>query len=212
MKKARAGRVVPSMQRSAPAYFALPLLACSLLSAAQLVGCTRGRAQGVRPDLAGQWDLAYDDVIDVEITLDGATHRTRVRGEGGRIAMFDAGSTLELNIDCARPELVCPNETLERELVVSNRLGDLDDDGETLVISFQGEGAGPCALGKASVARAHIESHGSPDATSWRAVVLSDGHATSELAAACLMDDTDGRDALRNATVRLSTGFSAVRR
>jgi len=212
VKKARVAGVVPEMARIAPRFFALCGSACLALAAAQLEGCTRGRAQGTRPDLAGRWDLAYDDVIDVEITLGAETHRTRVSGEGGRIALHDAGSALELMIDCTRPELVCPNETLDRDLVLTNRLGDLDEEGEMLVISFQGEGGAPCTLGKASVARAHIESHGAPDAKSWRAVALSAGRATSELSASCLMDDDDGRDALRKARINLSTGFSAVRR
>ncbi len=178
----------------------------------EISGCGRSRAQGLRPDLAGVWDVAYEDVIDVEVTLGGQTYRARVPGEGGTAHLHDAGSELALHVDCSRPELVCPNEALDTELQLTNRMGAIEDDGDTLVISLLGEGADTCRLSKGSLAHARIESHGSADSKSWRAVALSGGRAVSMLSAACLMPAEDTKVALQQANVKLSVGFSAVRR
>src|SRR5688572_24379156 len=103
-----------------------------LANAAGLWG--HSSALGVRPDLAGTWDTLPDDVIDVEVKVGGEEHGARTRAEGGRVAFHDAGTLVELELDCARPELTCPHELLARELTLTNRTGDLSDDGEKFVL------------------------------------------------------------------------------
>ena len=100
---------------------------------------------------------------------------------------------------------------LDTELRLSNRTGEIDEDGEVLVISLQGEGGGACRLDKASRIEARVETHGAPDAKRWQAVALSGGEAVSVVSAACLLNGADSK-VLRSAKVRLSAGFSAVRR
>lgn len=199
-----------SWSRFSVAYCALCIV-LGALTLFKLSGCGRSMAQGLRPDLAGTWDLVYDDVIDVEVTLGSETYRSRVSREGGVLSWLDGGAQHALHIDCSRPELVCPNETLDSQLRLTNRLGDVDDDGERLVISLLGEGEGACRLAKGSAAQARIESHGSPDAKTWRGVALTDGLATSVISAACL-DDAPDHQVTKSITVRLSSAFSAVRR
>lgn len=123
-----------SWSRFSVAYCALCIV-LGALTLFKLSGCGRSMAQGLRPDLAGTWDLVYGDVIDVEVMLGSETYRSRVSRDGGVLSWLDGGAQHALHIDCSRPELVCPNETLDSQLRLTNRLGDVDDDGERLVIS-----------------------------------------------------------------------------
>jgi hypothetical protein len=177
------------------------------LNATGLLGHTR--ALGSRPSVAGTWDTLFDDVIDVSADVEGEEPQARIAAQGGRVAFHDAGAFVELEIDCSRPELICPQELLPRELQLDNRSGDLSDDGEKFVLSFEGEGSGACKLLPGSMATADVKLEGSPVAGTYHAAALSEGVVTVVLSPACFGGDT-GLPA--DAEVVLSSGFTASRR
>jgi hypothetical protein len=186
------------------------LLLGSLLIALNVTGLLgHTRALGSRPSVAGTWDTLFDDVIDVSADVEGEQPEARIGASGGRVAFHDAGAFVELEVDCARPELICPQELLPRELVLDNRSGDLSDDGQRFVLSFEGEGSGACKLLSGSMATANVKLEGSPVAGNYRAAALSEGTLTVVLSPACFGTDT-GLPA--DAEVVLSSGFTASRR
>jgi len=183
------------------------LLAVLLLSA-----CGLGRAQTPRPDLAGNWYLAYEDVIDVEVQLRGQSRRARVARSGGKVSLHDASGSIELNIDCGRPEVLCPTEMLDTQLTLTNRMGDINDDGDALLLSMHGEGAAPCRLLPGSAATARVEREGQSGDGSSRAIALSAGRVLTRFSIGCVLEGADSKIDVGEASVTLSSGFSAVRR
>jgi hypothetical protein len=63
------------------------------------------------PDVEGQWDVTYDDVLGVEITLGGAVYTEEIGVAGGAFTIDHEGQPITFNLDCSRPEVVCPSET-----------------------------------------------------------------------------------------------------
>jgi hypothetical protein len=194
---------VSSFMRSARVRIGMVLLGFVLLA-----GCERSKALGLRPDLSAVWDVMHDDVIDVELRVHGDVHRARVARSGGRVVFHDAGTMLELEIDCTRPELVCPGELLARELRLDNRTGDISDDGENFALSFAREGQGACRLLPGSAATADIETRGSSQNGTWIATALTGGVSTALVSPACFGDTSVPEDA----QIALSSGFTAARR
>ncbi len=186
------------------------LLMGSLLLALNMTGLWgRSRALGVRPDVAGTWDAVFDDTIDVKAQVAGEDYQARTHASGGRVAFHDGASLVQLEVDCARPELVCPEELLPHVLTLDNRSGDLSDDGSKFVLSFEGEGKGACRLLSGSMATADVDLLGSPVTGDFRAVALTGGTVSVVLSPACFGADTGLPS---DAEVVLSTGFTASRR
>jgi hypothetical protein len=188
-------------------FMCLGSLALVLVGASERLGHTHGL--GVRPDVSGTWDMLTDDVIEVEVRSSGDAYSARTRAEGGRVAFHDAGTLIELELDCARPDLLCPHELLARELVLDNRSGDLSDDGDKFVLSFEGEGEGACRLLPGSLASADVDTQGSPVTGDYRAVSLTGGVISVALSASCFGADTGLSP---DTEVVLSSGFTAARR
>jgi hypothetical protein len=91
-------------------YSALVLMAASpLLLGAQGDGCAAG-SRSPAPDVSGQWAITYDDVLDVELTIGGAVYQQQIGVQGGVITIDHNGQPLTFDLDCARPEILCPSE------------------------------------------------------------------------------------------------------
>lgn len=191
--------------RLLPSLFRSPLAIVLALAGA---GCTRSYAAAPRPDLAGVWDIVYDDYVDAELRTADGVQRMRVAREGGRLVAKGPRGTIVLAIDCAREDLICPHEVWPAELTLSNRIGDLDDEGEHLTVSLAGEGRGACVLGEDSALAATVVSLGSAREGAWQATALSQGHVTTVVSGRCL--GASGDEA--RVQIALSSGVSAVRR
>ena len=171
-------------------------------------GCAKTYAAAPRPDLSGVWDVAYDDYLDAELRIGERVQRIRLGRDGGRLVASDGSLPIELEIDCSREELVCPNEVWPSELTLNNRAGDFDDEGEHLTVSLAGEGSGPCVLKGNSVLGASVMSLGSARDGTWQATTLSLGRVTTVVSGRCLgADGAAGR-----IQIALSSGVSALRR
>jgi len=184
------------------------LVATALVALAGSSGCTKSFAAAPRPDLSGVWDVVYDDYLDATLRVGERVQRIRLGRDGGHVVASDSKVTIELDIDCSRDELLCPNEVWPGELALTNRVGDFDDDGEHLMVSLAGEGRGPCVLKRDSVLGANVVSLGSARDGNWQATTLSLGEVTTVVSGRCL--GADGVAA--RVQIALSSGVSAVRR
>ncbi len=178
------------------------------LALVSTTGCTRTFAAAPRPDLSGAWDVIYDDYLDAEVRMGERVQRMRLSQDGGYLVASDAHGSTVLKIDCRREELICPHEVWPGELTLTNRTGDLDDEGEHLSVSLAGEGHGPCVLGSDSGLGADVVSLGSARDRNWEATALSHGKVTTVVSGRCLGAAGEGA----RVQIALSAGVTAVRR
>lgn len=96
------------------------LLALPLLGGARGDGCA-ANSKSPAPDVAGWWDVTYDDTLDVELRIGGAVYTSELGPQGGVIEITHAGRPLSFDLDCARPEILCPSEAWPREVFAEQR-------------------------------------------------------------------------------------------
>lgn len=76
-------------------------------------GCAAG-STAPAPDVAGTWAITYDDTIDVEAAIGGATYSAQLGANGGAFTI--GGYTFDL--DCSRPDVVCPSKAWPNQVVI----------------------------------------------------------------------------------------------
>jgi len=84
-------------------------LSLPLLGGAQGDGCA-SNSRSPAPDVVGWWDITYDDTIDVEITIGGSVYQQTLGASGGAFTITHDGQPLTFDLDCSRPEILCPSE------------------------------------------------------------------------------------------------------
>lgn len=98
----------------------LLLLGLPLLGGARGDGCA-ANSRSPAPDVSGWWDVTYDDRLDVEIAIGGSVYNAELGAQGGVINITHAGRPLSFNLDCARPEVLCPSEAWPRSVLAEQR-------------------------------------------------------------------------------------------
>ena len=87
---------------------------------AQGDGCAAG-SKSAAPDVRGTWDIAYDDTIGVEVKIGGATYTAELGASGGVFTIDHAGTPYTFDLDCGRPDIVCPGEAWPNQVVIEQR-------------------------------------------------------------------------------------------
>jgi hypothetical protein len=95
-------------------------LSMPLLAGAKGDGCA-ANSRSAAPDTSGEWALTYDDVIDVEITIGGAVYTEQLGVQGGAFTITHNGQPLSFDLDCTRPEIVCPSEAWPEQVTIEQR-------------------------------------------------------------------------------------------
>lgn len=198
---------VSSARRTARFQGSRRLALCALL--ALVGGCGKGLAGGLAPDFEGVWDVTYDDSMQVEFVVEEQVFTTRLDEPGGRVVVRDAGIGLEFEVDCSRPELVCPSEVWPRELGMAHSPGKLDGDGVQLSESLVGAGQGRCLALDGSAIHAEVMAIATAKSIRTEAVALTAGQVSVVVDAACFAPHA-GLPA--GAQVLLRTGFTAAKR
>jgi hypothetical protein len=98
--------------------FLLPSL--PFLMGAQGDGCAAGSATPA-PDVTGTWANNYDDTIGVEVKIGGAVYNAELGAAGGSFTINHQGKPYTFNLDCARPDIVCPSEAWPDRVVIEQR-------------------------------------------------------------------------------------------
>jgi hypothetical protein len=100
------------------AFLSLPLL--PLTMGAQGDGCAAGSTSAA-PDVRGTWSIDYDNAIDVEVKIGGAVYSHELGAQGGSFTITHQGRPLTFDLDCSRPDVVCPGEAWPNQVVVEQR-------------------------------------------------------------------------------------------
>ena len=99
------------------ALLALPL---PFLMGAQGDGCAAG-SKSAAPDVRGTWSLDYDNQIGVEVKIGGAVYNAELGAGGGSFTINHAGKPYTFDLNCSRPEIVCPSEAWPNQVVIEQR-------------------------------------------------------------------------------------------
>ena len=62
------------------------------------------------PALTGDWRLTYADDLTVDINIGGTVYHDSIGPQGGSVTIDHHGQPITFDLDCARPEVVCPSE------------------------------------------------------------------------------------------------------
>lgn len=73
------------------------------------------------PDLRGDWDVTYDDSIEIEIDIGGEIVTGNVGGTGGTFEFGYDGETYTFELNCEEPAVVCPSEVFPATVTLEQR-------------------------------------------------------------------------------------------
>jgi hypothetical protein len=83
-------------------------------------GCAAGSTSPA-PDVTGDWRITYDDTIGVEITIGGAVYTAELGAAGGSFTINHQGTPLTFDLDCSRPDVLCPSEAWPEQVSIEQR-------------------------------------------------------------------------------------------
>src|SRR5260221_8568117 len=72
-------------------------------------GCAAG-SKSPAPDVIGTWNIAYDNQIGIEAKIGDAVYNAQLGASGGSFTINHQGTPYTFNLDCSRPDVVCPSE------------------------------------------------------------------------------------------------------
>jgi hypothetical protein len=110
----RLSRLAPSLVLGAG------LGALPLLLGADGCGGTYGSTDAA-PNVSGAWDVTYARTLDVDVEIGGSHYTATVPETGGMVHVEHGGSGFDFEIDCARPELICPSEVWPDRVTIDQR-------------------------------------------------------------------------------------------
>jgi hypothetical protein len=73
------------------------------------------------PDMAGSWDISYDDSLAVEIKIGGSVYNETLGPQGGVVSITHDGHPLTFDLDCEKPEILCPSEAWPDTVSIEHR-------------------------------------------------------------------------------------------
>lgn len=97
------------------------IVGCVPLAMGARGGCGPISSTDPAPDVNGTWAITYDDTLNVEVNIGGAIYNAQIPAEGGTVQVAHGGTMFEFNLDCARPEIVCPSEAWPSSVVAEQR-------------------------------------------------------------------------------------------
>jgi hypothetical protein len=83
-------------------------------------GCASS-SQSDAPDVTGEWNVSYDDSLEVTIRIGGEVYDQQLGAAGGVIEITHNGQPLSFDLDCERPEIVCPSEAWPSSIQIEQR-------------------------------------------------------------------------------------------
>jgi hypothetical protein len=69
-----------------------------------------GNTRRGAPDVRGAWALAWQDDLEVAITIGGTTYSETLGPQGGLLTLDHDGRPFTFDLDCSRQAVVCPSE------------------------------------------------------------------------------------------------------
>ncbi|MBN8614006.1 MAG: hypothetical protein J0L92_25640 [Deltaproteobacteria bacterium] len=84
-------------------------------------GCRAANATTPAPDVEGAWAVTYGSSFDVDVEIGGAHYTATVPESGGMVHVEHGGTGFDFEVDCARPEVVCPSEVWPERVTIDQR-------------------------------------------------------------------------------------------
>lgn len=73
------------------------------------------------PIVEGTWAIQYDTTTEIDVRIGGAVYHKSLPKSGGVFSLTHEGKPIEFELDCARPEVVCPSEVWPTQVTVDQR-------------------------------------------------------------------------------------------
>ena len=98
----------------------LMVLVLPLLVGAEGDGCA-SNSESDAPDVTGDWQITYDNNLSLEIKIGGAVYTEETGPQGGVVTINHNGKDLMFDLDCSRPEVLCPSEAWPSSVSIEQR-------------------------------------------------------------------------------------------
>ena len=73
------------------------------------------------PDVTGKWTISYSNTLTVKVNIGGSVYSQNLPGSGGAFSVTHGGKAYAFNLDCSRPEVVCPSEVWPTSVNIDQR-------------------------------------------------------------------------------------------
>lgn len=83
-------------------------------------GCA-ANSQTPAPNVAGAWNITYDDKLNVEVAIGGQTFTSTLGPQGGSFTITYQGTALTFNLDCNKPGVVCPSAAWPKQITATQQ-------------------------------------------------------------------------------------------
>lgn len=84
-------------------------------------GCGTFGSMDPAPSVSGDWIITYSPQMDIVVKIGGSVYTQQLAATGGTFSVVHGGKTYPFNIDCTRPEVVCPSEVWPTRVTLSQR-------------------------------------------------------------------------------------------
>lgn len=91
-----------------------------LMMGAEGDGCA-ANSRSDAPDVTGFWDIEYDDSLGVRIVIGASVYEETLGAAGGSFTIDHDGQPITFDLDCDRPEVLCPSEAWPTEVEAEQR-------------------------------------------------------------------------------------------
>jgi hypothetical protein len=83
-------------------------------------GCAASSTEPA-PAVAGHWNVTYADTMEIDVTIGGSVYHKSLPGGGGTFVIDHGGKPFMFDIDCSRPDVVCPSEVWPATVAIDQR-------------------------------------------------------------------------------------------
>jgi hypothetical protein len=84
-------------------------------------GCASLFSESEAPNMAGTYEIDYDDSLLVEVAIGGAVYTAEIGIEGGVVEIEHNGQPFSFDLDCSKEEVQCPSEIWPTEVEAEHR-------------------------------------------------------------------------------------------
>lgn len=73
------------------------------------------------PNVSGTWAISYGNTMDVKVNIAGSVYVQSLPATGGSFSVTHQGAPYAFNVDCSKPEVVCPSEVWPASVAIDQR-------------------------------------------------------------------------------------------
>ncbi len=73
------------------------------------------------PNVNGQWTITYDNMLNVEVDIGASVSTAQLGPQGGTFSVTYQGQQIDFNLDCTRPDVICPSQAWPQSVTASQQ-------------------------------------------------------------------------------------------